>query len=89
MPSDERVARALCDIDLHMLGGADGPRVNPELANWELYVIPARVAIATMRKQHIPSPTCWCTPAQDDQEPDVWLHNYQPTQHAALQGEDD
>jgi hypothetical protein len=47
----------------------------------------AGIAGAAVRT-HIPSPTCWCNPAQDDQEPDVWIHNYQPTQHAARQGED-
>jgi hypothetical protein len=37
---------------------------------------------------HVASSACWCNPVQDDQEPDVWIHNYQPAQHAALQGED-
>jgi hypothetical protein len=37
---------------------------------------------------HIPNPTCWCHPVQDDSEADVWIHNYQPTQHAVTQGED-
>jgi hypothetical protein len=37
---------------------------------------------------HVASPICWCNPVPDDQEPDVWIHNYQPTQHAARQGED-
>jgi hypothetical protein len=36
-----------------------------------------------MSFDHIPSSACWCNPAQD-----VWIHHYQPAQHAALQGED-
>jgi hypothetical protein len=39
-------------------------------------------------RPHVASPTCWCNPVQDGAADGVWIHNYQPAQHAALQGED-
>jgi hypothetical protein len=26
-------------------------------------------------REHLPSQDCWCKPYQDDEEPDVWIHN--------------
>ncbi len=26
-------------------------------------------------RPHIASPNCWCKPTEDDEYPDVWVHN--------------
>ena len=26
-------------------------------------------------REHEESPKCWCKPAEDDEEPEVWVHN--------------
>lgn len=45
----ERVARALCDLDLPQCGGSDGTRLNPAMPNWHHYRRQARAAIEAMR----------------------------------------
>ena len=32
------------------------------------------VPVADLR-EHLSSPQCWCKPVQDDQDPNLWLHN--------------
>jgi hypothetical protein len=43
---------------------------------------------AGYERPHAAAADCWCNPVPDDSEADVWIHRYQPTQHAAIQGED-
>lgn len=26
-------------------------------------------------REHVCSKDCWCEPEEDDEEPDIWLHN--------------
>lgn len=42
----------------------------PDSLDGKVHVIPAKDL-----KDHIASSGCQCTPAQDDQVPDLWIHN--------------
>jgi hypothetical protein len=89
MPSDNDLLRLLAEIEAMALRHypfPDDARLDPRLT-FALGRI-AGIAGAAVRRDHVASPTCWCNPVPDDREADVWIHNYQPAQLAALQGED-
>jgi hypothetical protein len=93
MLSDNDLLRRLAEIEVIALEPYPYEQHDPRLpfALGKIADIAAaalRAAPAPDNRNHIPSPTCWCNPVPDDSEPDVWIHHYQPTQHAALQGED-
>ena len=74
---------ASCDDVVRMVDVQMKLRTQVEQLNAEIAMMSEAIAVGSYllqgEREHISSVDCWCKPYQDDQCPDVWIHNELPS----------